>query len=152
MRLLIIVGFLIFGTTSIDAKKPNKKGHSHHLQESSAVSYKDDHVSVSVSLFSTNETALLTHYRSNQKGQKRLPKGLQMKMARGGALPPGWQKKLSRGAVIDKKTYQHARPLTDDILIQLPPAPSGTIIVEIDGEIVRLVEATLTIVDILKHH
>ena len=77
---------------------------------------------------------------------------MQKKLARGGSLPPGWQKKLSRGSVIDRETYSHARPLPNDVIVQLPSPPRGTIIVDIDGEIVRLAEATMTIVDILGHH
>ena len=86
-----------------------------------------------------------------EKKTKKIPKGLQKKLARGGSLPPGWQKKLQTGEVIDSSTYRYARPLPKEVLLRLPKPPKGTIIVEIEGEIVRLLEASLTIVDILKH-
>jgi hypothetical protein len=82
------------------------------------------------------------------KKMKTLPPGLQKKVERGGELPPGWQKKIARGEVLDAQVYGHSRPLPPDLLKRLPPQPSGTIVITIEGKVVRLLEATLTILDV----
>lgn len=80
--------------------------------------------------------------------KKKLPPGLRKKVARGGALPPGWQKKVARGEVMDPVVYEHSRPLPPEIVRSLPPQPPGTVIVTVEGKAVRLMEATLTILDV----
>jgi hypothetical protein len=83
------------------------------------------------------------------KKMKRLPPGLQKKAARGKALPPGWQKKIARGEVMDRQIYAHAQPLPMDLVRSLPPQPAGVVTVQLEGKVVRLAEATLTILDVL---
>ncbi|WP_158681585.1 hypothetical protein [Microbulbifer pacificus] len=73
-----------------------------------------------------------------------LPPGLQKKAERGGELPPGWKKKLVRGHVLEDSIYSHA------VIVQ-PVDRHGLITVRIEGELVRLVNATHEIVDILSH-
>ncbi|MFT5452971.1 MAG: hypothetical protein ACI9N9_002469 [Enterobacterales bacterium] len=143
MRLIILLSIVLFLSSTIQAK--------------------DKNLSISASIFNSSESRVLNNYlihsdemkksssSKKQKKQKKIPKGLQKKLDRGGSLPPGWQKKLQAGDVIDSSTYRYARPLPKEILLKLPQAPKGTIIVEIDGEIIRLLEASLTIIDILKH-
>lgn len=93
---------------------------------------------------------LTRHYaEEHPKRQKALPPGLQKKAARGHELPPGWQKKVARGEVMPADVYRHSEPLPKDVLVKLPPQPSGTILVKVEGKIVRLVEATKTIIDVL---
>jgi hypothetical protein len=102
--------------------------------------------------FSTTETQAIRTYYRNEDGDKHakpLPPGLQKKVARGGQLPPGWQKKLSRGEVMSPEVYGLAKPAPTVLIQQLPPQPPGTIIVHLDGKIVRLVQATREIIDIL---
>lgn len=82
------------------------------------------------------------------KKMKTLPPGLQKKVERGGELPPGWQKKIARGEVIDARVYEHSRPLPPELVKRLPPYPRGTVVVTIEGKVVRLMEATLTILDV----
>ena len=82
------------------------------------------------------------------KKKKTLPPGLQKKVERGGELPPGWQKKIARGEVLDAQVYRHSRPLPPELSKRLPPQPSGTIVITVEGKVVRLVEATLTILDV----
>lgn len=82
------------------------------------------------------------------KKQKSLPPGLRKKVERGGELPPGWQKKIARGEVMDAQVYAYARPLPTDLLKRLPPPPRGTIVVTVEGKVVRLMEATMTILDL----
>tara|TARA_R110000822_G_scaffold60287_9_gene150246 strand:+ start:2271 stop:2801 length:531 start_codon:yes stop_codon:yes gene_type:complete len=81
--------------------------------------------------------------------QKSLPPGLQKKLERGGELPPGWQKKVERGEVLDEDIYiNHARSLPEDILRRLPSTPEGTTLRQIDDRIVRVQDATRTILDV----
>jgi len=80
--------------------------------------------------------------------QQDLPPGLAKKVARGKRLPPGWQKKLAAGRTCPADVYAHTIKLPDHILYQLPPQPQCTILVVLEGKVVRLVEATKTIIDV----
>lgn len=87
-------------------------------------------------------------YSGKGKGKnKKLPPGLRKKLERGGELPPGWQKKVARGEVMDDELYSHARPVPDDIMRHLPYV-EGTSIREIDDRIVRVQDATRTVLDV----
>jgi hypothetical protein len=79
---------------------------------------------------------------------KKLPPGLQKKAARGGGLPPGWQKKVARGEVLDAEVYQHATRLPVELTKRLPRAPEGTVLIKVEGKVIRLYEATRTILDV----
>ena len=81
---------------------------------------------------------------------KTLPPGLTKKVARGAALPPGWQKKITRGEVLPPVVYAQAQPLPEVVRRKLPPPPAGTLLVTIDGKLVRLLEATHTILDVFE--
>ena len=78
----------------------------------------------------------------NGQAQRPLPPGLQKKVAKGGKLPPGWQKKCSKGEVLQPGVFEHCRPLPEEIIVKLPPPPPRTILVTIDGKVVRLAKAT----------
>jgi len=82
------------------------------------------------------------------KKPKELPPGLQKKVARGGDLPPGWQKKVARGEVLDPDVYRHATRLPYELTRKLPPAPDGTVLIKVEGKVIRLYEATRTILDV----
>lgn len=82
------------------------------------------------------------------KKMKTLPPGLQKKGERGGELPPGWQKKIARGEVLDARVYEHSRPLPPELVKRLPPQPGGTIVITVEGKVMRLVKATLTILEV----
>lgn len=72
-----------------------------------------------------------------------LPPGL----AKQDKLPPGWQKKLHRGAVLDDDLYAHAHRLPAK---ETPyHERDGVITVVIGGKLVRLVEETHEILDVL---
>ena len=79
---------------------------------------------------------------------KPLPPGLAKKVARGGQLPPGWQQKIARGELLPPAVYAQAQPLPEIIIRKLPPAPAGTVLVTIDGKLLRLLEATHMILDV----
>lgn len=80
--------------------------------------------------------------------KKKLPPGLKKKLERGGSLPPGWQKKVERGEVLDLEVYRHARPLPERYLSRLGHQPDGTSVLQVDDRIVRIHDATRTIVDV----
>jgi hypothetical protein len=46
--------------------------------------------------------------------------------------------------------YAQAQPLPEVIVRKLPPPPAGTLLVTLDGKVVRLLEATRTIVDVFE--
>ena len=81
---------------------------------------------------------------------KTLPPGLTKKAARGDKLPPGWQKKIARGEVLPQTVYAQAQPLPDIIIRKLPPPPAGTMLVLIEGKLVRLLEGNHTILDVVE--
>jgi hypothetical protein len=84
---------------------------------------------------------------AGKKG-KPLPPGLAKKVARGGTLPPGWPKKLVKGEIMSAEVYRQCDPLPNEVVLRLPPQPSGTILVAIEGKVVRLLRATLEILDV----
>lgn len=88
--------------------------------------------------------------RLRSKDAKSLPPGLAKKVERGGSLPPGWQKKIARGEVMPIEVFKAASPVPKRILIKLPPPPGGTILVAIDGKVVRLLHATRQILDVFE--
>lgn len=81
------------------------------------------------------------------KGKAQPQKGAKQ-AARGSALPPGWQQKITRGETMPKEVHAQAKPLPAGVLQQLPPPPTGTVLVAIDGKVVRLLEPSLTIMDV----
>jgi hypothetical protein len=83
------------------------------------------------------------------KKMKPLPAGLQKKLARGGELPPGWQKKVARGEVLDEDVYHLSESLPEDLKNQLSTQPPGTKIIRAQDKIIRVMEATREIVDVM---
>ena len=72
------------------------------------------------------------------------------KAARGVKLPPGWQKKIARGESLPETVYKQAQPLPEVVIRTLPPPPTGTTLVILDDKVLRLLEATRTIVDVFE--
>ena len=92
------------------------------------------------------------HGKKDKKAKKlkALPPGLKKKIERGGQLPSGWQKKVARGEVLEKDLYLASKGLPQDVLEQLPNNPNGTTIRQIDDTIVRVLDTTNVILDVLK--
>ena len=88
--------------------------------------------------------------RKKSAPDKALPPGLAKQAAPSAKLPPGWQKKIARGEVLPPAVYAQAQPLPEVVIRKLPPPPAGTILVTIDGKLVRLLEATHTILDVFE--
>jgi hypothetical protein len=72
------------------------------------------------------------------------------KAARGAKPPTGWQKKIARGEILPETVYKQAQPLPDVVIRTLPPPPAGTTLVILDDKVLRLLEATRTIVDVFE--
>jgi len=73
---------------------------------------------------------------------KQLPQGLQKKLDRGGTLPPGWQKKFVKGQVLDEPVYNHSE-------VVIPMDSNGMLTVRVEGKLIKLIEATREIVEIV---
>jgi hypothetical protein len=80
--------------------------------------------------------------------KKSLPPGLAKKLARGGTLPPGWQMKVARGEVMDHEVYNNASPLPEELLRKLSSMPKGTVLLQVENKIVKVIEASRNIVDL----
>ena len=117
------------GSNAQAAAKPDRGGHFH-----------DDEIRI-----------IRDYYHGDQHGpkQKKLPKGLQKKYERTGELPPGWEMKLQRGEVMPIDIYRYGRPLPYDLRQRLPIGPVGSKIIEVEGKIIRVMENTREIIDIL---
>lgn len=105
-------------------------------------------------IFTSNERGMIRDYygdysRNKPKKAKKLPKGLQKKYERTGQLPPGWQKKMARGEVIPSDVYAYRRDIPYDLRRRLPIGPVGSKIIEIEGKIIRVMQNTREILDIL---
>ncbi|NQZ54104.1 MAG: hypothetical protein HRT93_07610 [Piscirickettsiaceae bacterium] len=119
-------------------------------------------------LFTKDEKSILNEYLRNRalnkhgdedirneykgkknKKQKPLPLGLQKKLERGGELPPGWQKKVARGEVLEGDLYLASRSIPRNIIDLLPSGPDGTSIRRIEDRVVRVMDATSVILDVL---
>ncbi len=112
---------------------------------------------VRVTITEPERTVLLQHkdelVELGKPGKKkRLPPGLAKKLAKGGELPPGWQKKVARGEVMDRDLYLLSSRVPRRITQQMPPQPAGTVLVVLEGKIVRLIQATREILDVFDLH
>ncbi len=88
--------------------------------------------------------------RYGSKGQnvKPLPPGLTRKKSHGRNLSPGWEQNLVRGKVIPAEILHECYILPPEVTVHLPPPPSGTILVAIDGKVLRLARASMEILDV----
>jgi len=127
----------------------------------------DEVTNTSGGLFTENEQRIIQSYfedhreyrydddydesgRDKPKKQKHLPPGLQKKLARGGELPPGWQKKVARGEVLDMPLYRQSRPLPEGLLNRLSTGPADTELRLLDDRVMRLMDDTRGILDVLQ--
>jgi len=79
---------------------------------------------------------------AGDKGDDNLPPGLQKKVARGEPLPPGWQKKLKVGEPLSREVYSHRE-------VVVPIDDEGLVTVRIEGKLIRLIDATREVVELL---
>lgn len=77
--------------------------------------------------------------------EKKLPPGLQKKVQQGKPLPPGWQKKLAVGETLDSEVYEKGKVVKKD-------EDKGTVTIDVDGEVIKVMEKSRRIIDILNGH
>ncbi len=110
----------------------SKPKHSKHEQREASTSDKD-RTSVQIHFsFSNRDVRVLREYYAPR--YKKLPPGLQKKLARGGQLPPGWQKKIEPMPVV----------LERDMVVLPPDYRRGVI----DGHAVVYNPKTQVILDV----
>ena len=73
---------------------------------------------------------------------KKLPPGLQKKVDQGKPLPPGWQKKLVKGEIMSEPVLSHSE-------IVIPIDSKGLLTIRIEGKLVKLVQATREIIEVV---
>jgi len=76
-----------------------------------------------------------------------VPQGLAKKVAWPFGMPEGWEKGCVRGQVLREEVHQHCQPLPEDLTMKLPPPPPGTVLLAVDGKIVRVGYPTYEILD-----
>lgn len=94
--------------------------------------------------YTTHEREALRQRLSHREFHS-LPPGLQKKVARGSKLPPGWQKKLQKGQRLPDSLYYNSQRLPSYEGIRPIDGVSDVII---DNEVVRVIDATQTILDV----
>jgi hypothetical protein len=144
--LLLVACLLIFASCAYSKQTQKTSGETPHK---SGVKIGDDWLNVEIT--DSEQEAIRRYFYSHPhkvKKPKTLPPGLQKKAARGEALPPGWQMKIARGEVLDHGVWRHATYLPYELTRTLPPAPEGTVLIKVEGKVIRLYEATRIILDV----
>lgn len=100
--------------------------------------------------FSRDERQALHHYGRAHRDIESLPPGLRKQVARGKSLPPGWQKKLQIGHRLPDDLYHAGYPIPDDVYVNIGHGNHGYVDILIDNEVVRVLEATQTIIDVFR--
>ena len=115
-----------------DAERNEYKSH-YNKQSKTAKQHKDD-----------DDQGEHHDNKGHDKKYSNLPPGLQKKVANGGNLPPGWQKKVSNGQVFspDLRSYSQRSPY---------PSPKGTSDYIIENEVIRVMDSTNVILDVLSN-
>ena len=154
IRLAVIGLLLVAG--SVQAKDQHAKEHSKDFHSDQAPARgKEPLIKVGV-VISPHERELIQGYVAEKtrgkmfwRRSRHLPPGLSRKVERGWELPPGWQKKCVRGERLAPEVYGHCRPLPPELVVKLPPPPPDTVMVAVSGKVVRLLNATHEILDVL---
>jgi hypothetical protein len=81
-----------------------------------------------------------------------VPQGLARKVSWSNKLPLGWEKHCVRGQVLPSEVHKHCQPLPHDIIVKLPPPPPGTVLLAVDGKVVRVAYPTYEILDLFNVH
>jgi hypothetical protein len=76
-----------------------------------------------------------------------VPQGLARQVIWGNKLPLDWQKHCARGAVLPREVHKDCQPLPYDVTVKLPPPPPGTVLLAVDGTVVRVGYPTYEILD-----
>lgn len=156
--IFIVCLILLFAPAHAKKNKKTKK-HMEQLQtkEKSYEIIADDWLNIKI--LTSDKEKIIKYYQEHsqqhskeKKGKKKkgLPPGLKKKAAKGKDLPPGWEKKIARGEVLDLEVYKRAEPIPGELIKILPPLQKGTILIKVEGKIIRLMQATKTILDVFE--
>ncbi|HKQ38748.1 MAG TPA: hypothetical protein VJ063_11770 [Verrucomicrobiae bacterium] len=105
-------------------------------------------------IISPSERDIIRGYVRNRlqasKGGKfnGVPQGLAKKVAWPNNLPAGWQKNCVRGKALPEEVHEHCQPLPEELTAKLPPPPPGTVLLAVDGTVVRVGYPTYEILDL----
>ncbi|HUS24249.1 MAG TPA: hypothetical protein VM369_04825 [Candidatus Binatia bacterium] len=141
MRIAAALAFLLAAAPAF-AGHGKSHGHDHDQdgQESKHASHEHGKT------FHDDERAEIERFYETHPGERdQLPPGL----AKKGKVPPGWRKKLARGQRVSDDLWELRLPLPHDILVKLPPPPPGVVIVRIHDQVVRAIERTHEVLDVL---
>jgi len=78
----------------------------------------------------------------------KLPPGLAGRVDPGVQLEAGWEKKLLRGEVLTQPVFSQCKSLPREIAVRLPSPQAGTILLALEGRIIRVVQKTRQILDV----
>jgi hypothetical protein len=162
MKSICLVSLILIGLTTSSLHSAEGKGKGKKPDKSPATqaepkpAEKKKEPLAGVTITATEREIIQTYVKTYAepakpgKPPKKLPPGLEKKVARGGSLPPGWEKKLVKSEIMPVEVYQECHPLPPEVVIKLPPPPVGVITVTVSGKVVRLLEATREILDVFE--
>jgi len=159
LTLLSFAVAVALSSSTAVAENDHKKKHKdkpQHAEKTQHTQHSDNRVTERETVekgFSVKEHELIQDYYHRHRydsGRTTLPKGLEKKYQRTGELPPGWQKKINRGEVLPVDIYNYGHELPVDLRRSLPLGPVGSKIIEVEGKVIRLMESTREIIDILE--
>ena len=65
-------------------------------------------------------------------------------------MPQGWRKQIARGQRIPDDIWAHRVPVPPEVVVKLPtPPPPGVVLIRIHNQVVRAVEQTHEVLDVL---
>ena len=109
-------------------------------------------VGLNVTISDSERDAIRAYVRTRldaSKGGKfnGVPQGLAKKVSWFNTLPSGWRETCVRGAVLSREVHEHCQPLPHDVVVKLPPPPPGTVLLAVDGRVLRVAYPTYEILD-----
>ena len=142
--LLVVLLVLVLPVAPAFAKKGKGKGKRHHHPVGSSGQYASAGVHVDVDVvFSSHEREAFHGWYGKKHGRGHCPPGLAKK--NNGCLPPGLAKKRYRVGQPCRQDW--IRPVPDDLLVVLGPAPKGYLYASVDGDLLKLAVGSLLVVD-----
>lgn len=139
--LLVLLLVLVLPVAPAFAKKGKGKGKHRHSDHSEQ--YASAGVHVDVHVFSNHDREAYHDWYGKKHGRGHCPPGLAKKNS--GCLPPGLAKKRYR--VGERCHEDWIRPVPDDLLVVLGPAPKGYLYASVDGDLLKLAVGSLLVVD-----
>jgi len=148
---------MALATTLPMAGKERKERHTKACEDTVVVTPPSDEVSIEASAsgspygISSHEKRIIKDYIQRTavttprgKIAHKLPPGFTKKAD----LPPGWEKKCLKGEILPEPAFAQAEPLPREVTAKLPTGPKGTILLAMEGKIMRLMFATHEILDV----